>query len=361
MQTRDFDYDLPPELIAQHPLAQRSASRLLYLPAGSVSRCVDRQFEELPELLQPGDVLVLNDTRVFPARLFGHKASGGRIEILIERLLEGVRVLAHLRASRTPRAGSGLILDDGTAVTVTGRRDGLFELEFAVDEPLPAYLERAGRMPLPPYIDREPVADDSERYQTVYANKTGAVAAPTAGLHFDEALFNGLESRGVERCFVTLHVGAGTFQPVRAENIEDHVMHAEQIEVPESVCQRLNRVADAGGRVIAVGTTVVRSLETAAASGRLEPYRGETDLFITPGARFNIVDALITNFHLPRSSLLMLVTAFGGYERVMHAYRHAVEQRYRFFSYGDAMYIEKAGKGRYKRQVTRYKKIAQRR
>jgi S-adenosylmethionine:tRNA ribosyltransferase-isomerase len=341
MLTSDFDYELPPGLIAQHPLAQRSASRLLYLP-GQDAEFEDRIFSELPPLLQPGDLLVFNDSRVFPARLYGQKTSGGRIEILIERLLGARRALAHIRASKSPKAGSRLVLPEEVQAEVIGRRDDLFELEFNCAETLLDYLQRAGQIPLPPYITRAPEAADHERYQTVYARTAGAVAAPTAGLHFDQTVFAALQDRGIDCVYVTLHVGAGTFQPVRTEQVQEHRMHSEYIEVNADVCRRIQETSRRGGRIVAVGTTVVRSLEAAAASGVLQPFAGETDIFITPGYRFRAVDMLLTNFHLPRSSLLMLVCAFGGYERVMRAYRHAVRQDYRFFSYGDAMLLHPA-------------------
>lgn len=340
MLTSDFDYELPPDLIAQHPLPQRSGSRLLYAPLQG-SGFEDRLFSELPLLLQPGDLLVFNDARVFPARLYGHKTSGGKVEILIERLLDPHRALAHVRASKSPKAGSGLILPEEVQAEVVARKDDLFELEFRCSEPLLSYLQRVGQIPLPPYITRKAEMTDRERYQTVYARSAGAVAAPTAGLHFDEPLFTTLRERGIDWVYVTLHVGAGTFQPVRAEKIQEHRMHSEYVEVSAEVCERIKETGARGGRVVAVGTTVVRSLESAAAGGELRAFAGETSLFITPGYRFKTMDMLITNFHLPRSSLLMLVCAFGGYERMMRAYRHAVCQRYRFFSYGDAMLLHR--------------------
>ncbi len=344
MLTSDFDYELPPEMIAQHPLPQRSASRLLYIPPNE-SEFEDRLFSELPSLLQAGDLLVFNDSRVFPARLYGQKTSGGQIEILIERLLGPHRALAHIRASKAPKPGSKLILLDEVQAEVTARRHDLFELEFHCTEPLLSYLQRVGQIPLPPYITRVADTADRERYQTVYARNAGAVAAPTAGLHFDEPIFTALQNRGVEWVYVTLHVGAGTFQPVRTDKIQEHRMHSEYAEVTADVCQRIKETSARGGRIVAVGTTVVRSLESAAADGELKPFADETRLFITPGYRFKTIDMLVTNFHLPRSSLLMLVSAFGGYERVMSAYQHAVRQRYRFFSYGDAMLLHNTEKG----------------
>ncbi|MCW9058288.1 MAG: tRNA preQ1(34) S-adenosylmethionine ribosyltransferase-isomerase QueA [Gammaproteobacteria bacterium] len=342
MLRRDFHYTLPPDRIARQPTERRSASRLLRLaPDG---RCHDLHFHELPVLLNPGDLLVFNDTRVIPARLHGHKeGSGGRVEVLVERLLDERRALAHVRASKAPGVGTVLRLDGETMATVEGRQDDLFCLCFAGDRPVLELLEQHGHMPLPPYIDRPDEAGDRERYQTVYARAPGAVAAPTAGLHFDAEVLARLQERGVEFAYVTLHVGAGTFQPVRADRIEDHRMHSEWVEVDEAVCAGVAATRARGGRVVAVGTTVVRSLESAARDGELRPLRGETDIFITPGYRFRVIDALVTNFHLPESTLLMLVCAFAGYDPVMAAYRHAVESGYRFFSYGDAMFLERGG------------------
>jgi S-adenosylmethionine:tRNA ribosyltransferase-isomerase len=341
MRKDQFTYDLPPELIAQRPLDRRPDSRLLCLDreSGAVAH---RRFADLPSLLDPGDLLVFNDTRVIPARLFASKPTGGRVEILLERLLDGRRCLAQLRVSKKPAVGSRLALDGGGALIVRARDGAFFELEIE-DGDLPALLEAQGHMPLPPYIEREDEAADRERYQTVYARKPGAVAAPTAGLHFDDALLAAVDARGVERCFVTLHVGAGTFQPVRAERIEDHEMHAEYLEVSAEVCAAVARTRAAGGRVVAVGTTCVRSLETAAhhtpPGEALAPFAGDSDLFIYPGYAFRVVDALVTNFHLPESTLLMLISALAGREPVLAAYGEAVRERYRFFSYGDAMLI----------------------
>lgn len=338
MQRRDFAFDLPPELIAQTPLPERSASRLLCLDAqGGLS---DRRFDAVVELVAPGDLLVVNDTRVIPARLRGRKDSGGRVEVLVERVLDQHTALAQVCASKTPRAGARLHLEGAVVACVLGRDEEFFVLEF--DGDVLELLERYGHMPLPPYIERADSGADRERYQTVYAQRPGAVAAPTAGLHFDAPLLERLRARGVEFAQVTLHVGAGTFQPLRVERLEHHRMHAERVEVSAQVCEQVAAVQARGNRVVAVGTTVVRSLETAAQSGSLQPFAGETRLFITPGYEFRVVDALITNFHLPESTLLMLVCAFGGYEPVMRAYRHAVEQRYRFFSYGDAMFLERS-------------------
>lgn len=342
MRRQDFHFDLPEELIAQVPAAQRRDSRLLCLE-GTTGEIVDRQFVDLPELLQAGDLLVMNDTRVIPARLFGRKATGGQIEVLVERLLDDTDLLAHVRASKSPKAGTTLHLSDRVSATVLGREGELFRLRFTdCDDPertLLAILDELGHMPLPPYIRRADELADRERYQTVFARRPGAVAAPTAGLHFDEAMLAQLAQLGIETAWVTLHVGAGTFQPVRVENIREHHMHAEWVEVNESVCQQIEQTRRRGGRVIAVGTTSMRCLESAARDGQLQPFTGDTDIFIYPGYEFQIVDGLITNFHLPESTLLMLVCAFAGYDNVMRAYRHAVEQRYRFFSYGDAMYL----------------------
>jgi S-adenosylmethionine:tRNA ribosyltransferase-isomerase len=335
---RDFAYDLPEELIAQEPAAERSASRLLVLD-GVTGVVQDRRFVDLTELLRPGDLLVLNDTRVIPARLLGHKATGGAVEVLVERVLDERRALAHVRASKAPRAGSEILIAGGPRLRVLGRREDLFELTYEGPDTLDALLRRWGRVPLPPYIRRSPAPEDARRYQTVFARRDGAVAAPTAGLHFDEALLAELDSRGVATGRVTLHVGAGTFLPVRVERLEDHRMHRERVEVPGEVAAAVRATRRRGGRVVAVGTTVVRALETASRDGPIGPYAGETDLFIYPGYRFRSVDALVTNFHLPESTLLMLVCAFAGTEETLLAYRHAVAARYRFFSYGDAMLV----------------------
>lgn len=338
MQRSDFQYHLPPELIAQYPLPERSASRLLVL-AGESGEIQDRQFKDLPGLLKPGDLLVFNNTRVIPARLFGQKETGGKIEVLVERVLDEHCVLAHVRASKSPREGTILTLEGGVKATMLGREGELFKLRFEGPELVITQLELHGHMPLPPYIERPDESHDRDRYQTVYAEKQGAVAAPTAGLHFDQDLLDTLASMGVSSTFITLHVGAGTFQPVRAENISDHLMHAEYIEVGEDVVEAVKKTRKSGGRVIAVGTTSVRALESAASSGELQTFNGDTDIFITPGYQFRVVDALITNFHLPESTLLMLVCAFAGYDDVISAYHHAVKNRYRFFSYGDAMFM----------------------
>ncbi len=336
MQRTDFHYDLPEALIAQQPTAERAGSRLLVLD-GHSGELTDSRFPDLLGLLRPGDLLVFNDTRVIPARLFGRKESGGQVEVLVERITAEREVLAHVRASKSPKAGGLLILEEVLEVEVLGRDGPLFQLRFTA--PVLELLKQYGRMPLPPYIDREAAEADSERYQTVYAKKEGAVAAPTAGLHFDEVMLERVKGLGVELAYVTLHVGAGTFQPVRVDDIREHPMHSETIEVPQAVVDAVANTRRRGGRVIAVGTTVVRSLESAARGGELAAYSGETDIFIYPGYEFRVIDALITNFHLPESTLLMLVSAFAGYEQVMAAYRHAVEQKYRFFSYGDAMFL----------------------
>ncbi len=336
MRRADFHYELPEELIAQQPLAERSASRLLTLD-GASGALADRQFRELPGLLEPGDLLIFNDTRVIPARLFALKESGGKVELLLERPLEGAQALAHARASKPLKPGMPLA-SRGGEIRVIERRADLWVVELP--EPALNFFERYGQMPLPPYIRREPDAADSTRYQSVFANKRGAVAAPTASLHFDAALVAAIEARGVERAFVTLHVGAGTFQPVRTDAVGAHVMHAEFVEVGEGTCEAVARARARGGRVVAVGTTVVRALESAAGNGRLAPYVGDSSLFIVPGFKFRVVDALVTNFHLPESTLLMLVSAFAGREAVLAAYKHAVDAQYRFFSYGDAMFVK---------------------
>ena len=336
MHRSDFHFDLPQELIAQYPLPERTASRLLTLTDGAVQ---DHLFTDLPDLLQAGDLLVFNNTRVIPARLFGVKETGGKIEVLVERVLDEHRVLAHVRASKSPKADIKLSLEGGVEVTVLGRDGELFELRFEGDDSVITQLEQHGHIPLPPYIERQDDSNDRDRYQTVYAKKQGAVAAPTAGLHFDQSLLEKLNDMGVSSAFVTLHVGAGTFQPVRVDNISDHHMHAEYIEVGGEVVEAVRKTRASGGRVFAVGTTSVRALESAASEEQLSTYVGDTNIFITPGYKFKVVDGLITNFHLPESTLLMLVCAFAGYENVMAAYRHAVEEGYRFFSYGDAMFL----------------------
>jgi S-adenosylmethionine:tRNA ribosyltransferase-isomerase len=345
MRRSDFDYELPPELIAQHPAERRSASRLLCLePDGGLA---DRQMTDFPGLLRAGDLLVFNDARVIPARLRGIKDSGGQVEVLIERVLDGTRALAQVRASKPPKPGSKLLLA-GQSMTaqVEGREGEFYRLAFETDD-LQADLEQHGELPLPPYIEHTPCGEDLERYQTVFARVPGAVAAPTAGLHFDQALLAAVAARGVETGFVTLHVGAGTFQPVRVDELTEHKMHSERLSVSEALARRVNETRAHGGRVVAVGTTVVRALESASTGdGRCHAFDGDTRLFITPGYAFRAVDALLTNFHLPESTLLMLVSAFGGYQRVLAAYRHAVAQRYRFFSYGDAMFLPASASSR---------------
>ncbi len=344
MKLSDFHFDLPDELIARYPMVERTASRLLVLDGqnGEVSH---RQFVDLESLLKPGDLLVFNDTKVLPARLWAMKETGGRVEILVERVLDERRVLAHVRASKSPKPGAQLVLvaDEHAdielaRVEVVSRHDALFELAF-VEETAMAVMARIGHMPLPPYIDREDEVSDRDRYQTVYGQREGAVAAPTAGLHFTKAFIERLLNKGVETAFVTLHVGAGTFQPVRVDNITEHTMHKEYIEVSQAVCDQVLATRECGGRVVAVGTTAVRSLESASASGSIEPFYGDSDIFIYPGYQFHSVDAMITNFHLPESTLIMLVSAFAGRENVLSAYQQAVAECYRFFSYGDAMFV----------------------
>ncbi len=337
MKRTDFHYELPPELIAQMPLDQRSASRLLCFDRQS-GHLSDRKFKDLPVLLKPGDLLVFNNTEVIPARLYGKKASGGRVEILVERLLNKQECLAQVRASKSPKPGGLLILEDGNELRVLTRQDSFFHLQ-TVSGDLMSLLQGLGHMPLPPYITREDTERDRRRYQTVFAETPGAVAAPTAGLHFDQTVLDQLKDAGIESTTVTLHVGAGTFQPVRVEDIEDHLMHAEWLDVPQAACDAIVAARARGGRVIAVGTTAVRSLETAAQDGLLKPFSGDSRIFIYPPYQFRVADAMITNFHLPESTLLMLVSAFAGREPTLAAYQHAVEQCYRFFSYGDAMFI----------------------
>lgn len=341
MKTSDFRFELPPELIAQHPAATRSASRLLHLPPDGPR---DRAVTDLPALLRAGDLLVFNDTRVIKARLFGKKATGGRVEILVERLLGEREVLAQLGVSKAPKPGGRITLDgDAASVEVLGRDESFFHLRLDGEGSWLELLERVGRLPLPPYIQHAPESEDATRYQTVFAREPGAVAAPTAGLHFDEPLLAALRERGVQTATLTLHVGAGTFQPVRVDDIAQHRMHAERYRVPAELAAQIAATRAAGGRVVAVGTTSVRALESAAdADGTLRAGEGETRIFITPGYRFRVVDLLFTNFHLPESTLLMLVCAFGGQARLLAAYDHAVAQGYRFFSYGDAMLIEPA-------------------
>jgi len=340
MRVTEFDYALPEELIAQQPAVERTRSRLLHLD-GRTGALEDLRFTDLPRLLGPHDVLVVNDTRVIKARLEARKSTGGRIELFVERLLGEREILALIRASHPPRAGSELLVGDGARAEVLGREDDLYRLRL-VDTGAADLLERCGQVPLPPYITHAPDANDAERYQTVYAEHPGAVAAPTAGLHFDAAILERLAAQGVRIARITLHVGAGTFQPVRTDTVEAHRMHRERFEVPQATVDAIQAARRAGGRVLAVGTTALRALESAARGGRLEAAAGETDLFVYPGYAFRVVDRLLTNFHLPRSSLLMLVAAFAGAENIRRAYAHAIERRYRFFSYGDAMLIERA-------------------
>jgi S-adenosylmethionine:tRNA ribosyltransferase-isomerase len=340
MKLEDFDYALPPELIAQTPARERTASRLLHLD-GESGELRDLQFPDIAGLVSPLDLVVLNDTRVIKARLLGRKTTGGRVEILVERVLAADEVWAQMRVSHPPRPGEAIVLADTLVATVMERDGGFFRLRFEDCEDVFTLLDRHGAVPLPPYIDHTPDAADEARYQTVYAREPGAVAAPTAGLHFDEPLLDALRAKGARIAYVTLHVGAGTFQPVRVEDVAEHRMHSEWYSAPPETVDAIESARKAGGRVIAVGTTSLRALESAAAHG-LRPGTGETSLFVTPGYAFRVVDRLITNFHLPKSTLLMLVSAFGGTENIRAAYRHAVEHRYRFFSYGDAMLIERA-------------------
>jgi S-adenosylmethionine:tRNA ribosyltransferase-isomerase len=345
MRVADFSFDLPEELIARYPKANRSASRLMTLN-GNTGERNDETFTDLIAHIDAGDLLVFNNTRVIPARMFGQKASGGKLEVLVERLLDDRRVLAHIRCSKSPKPGSEILLEGKVTATMVARHDALFELEFQGEQSVLSILDDIGHMPLPPYIERPDEDSDRERYQTVYNEKPGAVAAPTAGLHFDDELMAQLKAKGVNFAFVTLHVGAGTFQPVKVDEIADHIMHAEYVEVPPSVVAQIEKTKAKGGKVIAVGTTSVRSLESAAKAAQdqgqaFSAFYGDTDIFITPGYEFQIVDALITNFHLSESTLLMLVSAFAGYDNIMAAYQHAVAQKYRFFSYGDAMFLTK--------------------
>ncbi len=334
----DYDYALPEQQIARYPAEKRTESRLLAVDKAT-QQLAHRQFVDLADFLRPGDLLVMNDSKVMPARLYGHKSSGGKVEILVERLLDKNRALAHLRASKTPKSEQIIHLDSDDAIKVIGRQNDLFVIEAANQRSWTDIMEQTGEIPLPPYFHREAEATDKERYQTVYAHKDGSVAAPTAGLHFDKPFLHNLQDLGIELAYLTLHVGAGTFQPVRTEQIREHQLHHEWIQVPDSVCQAIARTKERGGRVIAVGTTTVRSLETAAQSGNLQPFNGDSNLFIYPGYEFKVIDGLLTNFHLPQSSLLMLVAAFAGYEITMKAYQHAIAAQYRFYSYGDCMLI----------------------
>lgn len=345
MKLSDFSFELPECLIAKYPAEKRRASRLLCL-SGNTGKVRDMQFAQMLSLVEPGDLLVFNNTRVIPARLKGKKNTGGQIEVLVERILDNNEVLAHVRASKAPKAGTQLVLESSVPVVVVGRQGALFVLRFDTPMPVLSVLEKYGHMPLPPYIDRADENSDKERYQTVYNQKPGAVAAPTAGLHFDEDMLTALREKGVNLAFVTLHVGAGTFQPVRVENIHEHVMHSEYADVPDEVVQAVLTTKQAGKRVIAVGTTSVRSLESAALASEnalIAPFCADTDIFIYPGFNFQVVDAMFTNFHLPESTLMMLISAFAGRENVMKAYEHAIAEKYRFFSYGDSMFIERKG------------------
>lgn len=342
MRVKDFHFDLPNELIARHPAEKRTGSRLLCVD-GDSGAIVHRGFAELLELVQPGDLMVFNDTRVIPARMFGQKSTGGKIEMLIERVVDAHHALVHIRSSKSPKPGACLLMEQQLEAEVTGRRGALFEVRFKGERSLLSWLDEIGHMPLPPYMDRADHEADRERYQTVYNRAPGAVAAPTAGLHFDDELLQALRAKGVELGFVTLHVGAGTFQPVKVETVLEHQMHSEYIEVSAQVCQQVRDTRARGGRVIAVGTTSVRCLESAAqqAKGELAPYSGETDIFIYPGYQFAVVDCLVTNFHLPESTLLMLVSAFAGQQHMRSAYATAIAQQYRFYSYGDAMFLSR--------------------
>lgn len=340
MRTQDFDFDLPAELIAQSPAKERHQSRLLWLD-GNTGTISDKSFTDLPGFLSPGDLLIFNDTRVIKARLIGHKTSGGAVEVLVERILDEHRVLAHVRASKSPKAGSRFLLANSFEAEVLARQDDLFVLQFHSDASILELLNQYGRLPLPPYITHSANSLDEERYQTIYAREPGAIAAPTAGLHFDQEMLDLLQTAGIGMAYVTLHVGAGTFQPVRVENISDHKMHSEIYSVSEATVQLIKTTQERGGKVTAVGTTALRALESAARSGGVVAGSGETDIFITPGYKFRVVERLLTNFHLPKSTLIMLVSAFAGIENIRKAYQHAIEQRYRFFSYGDAMLIER--------------------
>ena len=343
MQLSDFSYVLPPELIAQEALEDRTSSRLLHLDTHTTPATFhDKTFYDIVDLIQQNDLLVFNNTRVIPARLSGVKESGGKVEVLIERILDQHRVIAHVRANKSPKSGGVLLLEGAIKAEIVARQDAFFEIVFLQNESVYELLEEFGHIPLPPYIERADTEADKERYQTVFAKETGAVAAPTAGLHFTNELLQAIKAKGIRTAEVTLHVGAGTFLPVRVDKLEDHVMHAEWVEVSQQTSDAVAACKARGGKIIAVGTTSVRSLESAAkATGTLQPFKDDTRLFITPGFQFNVVDAMITNFHVPESTLLMLVSAFSGYENIMAAYQHAVEEKYRFFSYGDAMFLEK--------------------
>ncbi len=336
MKTSDFSYHLPAHLIAQYPLPQRDASRMLVIDSQGMT---DATFTQLADYLNPGDLIVLNDTRVIPARLFAQKTTGGKVEIMLERMQNDKTLLVQLRASKSPPPGTCLILDGNICFVVKGQQDDLYLLDYVGQEPLVDLLERLGHTPLPPYIDRGDETLDRERYQTVFSNTPGAVAAPTAGLHFTDTTLAALSAKGIDNTCLTLHVGAGTFQPVRMDIIENHKMHSESLSVTQAVVDKINATKKKGGRVLAVGTTVVRGLETAALTGEIKSFAGDTNIFIYPGFKFNVIDMLLTNFHLSKSTLLMLVCAFAGQETIMQAYQHAIKQKYRFYSYGDAMLI----------------------
>ena len=336
MKLSDFDFDLPKSLIAQYPSSNRTDSRLLVLK----DIFIDSTFSQLGDFLRPHDLLVLNDTKVIPARLFGHKDSGGKVEVLVERLINDHEALVMIKSSRSPKIGSYVVLENKSHFKICNKKDGIYKVDFESDSILNV-LNKIGHIPLPPYINRDDSKEDQNRYQTVYAKNDGAVAAPTAGLHFDEMLLSNLENQGISHTFVTLHVGAGTFQPVKVEDIESHKMHSEYYEISSETIDKIEQAKALGGRIIAVGTTAVRTLESATVNGKLKNQKEDTDIFIYPGFKFQIVDAMITNFHLPKSSLLMLVSAFIGYEEMFETYRHAIKEQYRFFSYGDAMFLEK--------------------
>ena len=345
MRVADFSFELPDELIARHPMADRTSSRLLTLD-GNTGELGHKIFKDLIEFLNPNDLMIFNNTKVIPARMYGQKSTGGKVEVLVERVVDEHRVLAHVRSSKSPKEGATLILEGKAEATMVARHGELFELEFKGEQTVLNILDDIGHMPLPPYIDRPDTEEDKARYQTVYNENPGAVAAPTAGLHFDEALLEKIKEKGIETQFITLHVGAGTFQPVRVDSVDEHVMHSEYIEVSQEVVDAIKKTKANGGRVIAVGTTSVRSLESAAkaSEGELQPLYGDTDIFIYPGYEFQVVDAMITNFHLPESTLIMLVSAFAGQDHIINAYKTAVTEEYRFFSYGDAMFITKQDK-----------------
>lgn len=341
MQLDDFNFELPTELIARYPLKKRSSSKLLCMP-NTEATFSHKQFTDVLDMIQAGDLLVFNDTKVIPARLVGQKTTGGAIEVLVERVLDNKRILAQVRASKSPRVGDFLLFQKFVRLEVVARYEKFYELAYTdSDRDIIAVIDTIGQIPLPPYMHRLPDENDKERYQTVYAKHDGSVAAPTAGLHFDEELLQKIKEKGVDSAYLTLHIGAGTFSPIRVDNVKTHQMHAEYLEISANVCEKIKNTKAAGKRVISVGTTSMRALETASKDGEIQPYCGETNIFIYPGYRFNCVDALITNLHLPKSSLLILVCAFGGHDKVMRAYQEAVDCKYRFYSYGDAMWIDK--------------------